>query len=80
VEDRRKGHLLDEHESPLMDLDDKEISFVGNWKSPENLKQGQSTISTFQRARNMIGAYLKAYSYCIELDRIEKYSGCQLNL
>jgi hypothetical protein len=69
--------LLDEHGNTVKDLDGNNITCVGTWKSPENLEQCRSTISTLHKARNMIGAYQKPCPDCIELDKMEKYHGCQ---
>jgi hypothetical protein len=71
--------LLDDHGNTLKDLDGKDITCIGCWKSPENLEQCRSAISTLHKARNMIGVYQKACADCIELDRMEKYHGCQFH-
>jgi FPC/CPF motif-containing protein YcgG len=68
--------LLDEHGNIVKDLDGNNITYVGTWKSPENLEQCRSAISTLHKARNMIGAYQKPCPDCIELDRMERYHGC----
>jgi len=71
--------LLDDHGNTLKDLDGKDITCVGTWKSPKNLEQCQSTILTLDKAHNMIGVYQKACADCIELDRMEKYHGCRFH-
>jgi len=71
--------LLDSHGNTIKDLDGNDITCVGTWLSPENLEQCRSAISTLHKARNMIGAYQKPCSECIELDSQGHYQGCRFH-